>query len=254
MTAPARSPVAAWEPHVSLQPGDELPQGEVKRRAVRQMFDSIAARYQLVNTLASFGLDRGWRKRCLEALDLAPGSRVLDVACGTGELSRELVHRGQLAVGLDLSPAMLATGALAHAPSTPLVLGDALSGPFVEGSFDGAVSGFALRNVVDLGQLCAELGRLVHPGGRICLLDLATPQAPLLRWGHHLWSNWGVPLLGAILSDRDAYRYLPRSFAYLPAPDRIVELLRQGGFVAVEHELLSGGIAQLFVATRGQDR
>jgi demethylmenaquinone methyltransferase / 2-methoxy-6-polyprenyl-1,4-benzoquinol methylase len=210
------------------------------------MFDAIAGRYELVNSIVSFGMDRGWRRRCVDALSLPAGSAVLDVACGTGDLCRELIGRGHRPVGVDLSPGMLA-----HARTTaPLVLADALAAPFAPSVFDGAVSGFALRNVVDLGALFAELARVVRAGGRISLLDLAEPEAGLLRLGHRYWSNYGVPLLGSVLSDAEAYHYLPRSLAYLPPPPEMVKLLEHAGFVAVEHEPLSGGISQLYVASR----
>jgi demethylmenaquinone methyltransferase / 2-methoxy-6-polyprenyl-1,4-benzoquinol methylase len=210
------------------------------------MFDAIAGRYELVNSLVSLGMDRGWRHRCVDALGLPGGSAVLDVACGTGDLCRELAGRGHRPVGVDLS-----AGMLAHAHTTaPLVLADALAAPFGPGVFHGAVSGFALRNVVDLGVLFAELARVVRAGGRISLLDLGEPEAGLLRLGHRYWSNYAVPLVGSALSDAEAYRYLPRSFAYLPPPAEMVKMLEHAGFGAVEHELLSGGISQLYVATR----
>ena len=171
---------------------------------------------------------------------------MLDVACGTGDLCRELGARGHTPVGVDLSPGMLA-----HAHTgAPLVLADALAAPFRPAIFDGAVSGFALRNVVDLGALFVELARIVRPGGRVSLLDLAEPETGLLRLGHRYWSNYAVPLVGSVLSDPEAYRYLPRSFAYLPPPPEVVKLLEHAGFGAVEHELLSGGISQLYVASR----
>jgi demethylmenaquinone methyltransferase/2-methoxy-6-polyprenyl-1,4-benzoquinol methylase len=223
-----------------------LPEGDEKVRAVRHMFDAIAGRYELVNSLMSFGMDRGWRHRCIDALDLPAGSVVLDVACGTADLCRELSSRHHKAVGVDLSPGMLS-----HAHTTaPLVLGDALAAPFRAEVFDGAVSGFALRNVVDLGALFAELARVIRSGGRISLLDLAEPEAGLLRLGHRYWSTYAVPLVGSVLSDAEAYHYLPRSFAYLPPPPEVVKLLEHAGFGAVEHGLLSGGISQLYVATR----
>jgi demethylmenaquinone methyltransferase / 2-methoxy-6-polyprenyl-1,4-benzoquinol methylase len=223
-----------------------LPEGEEKVRAVRHMFDAIAGRYELVNSLMSFGMDRGWRHRCVDALELPAGSVVLDVACGTADLCRELSARHHRPVGVDLSPGMLS-----HAHTTaPLVLADALAAPFRATVFDGAVSGFALRNVVDLGALFAELARVIRPGGRISLLDLAEPETGLLRLGHRYWSTYAVPLVGSVLSDADAYHYLPRSFAYLPPPPEVVKLLEHAGFGAVEHGLLSGGISQLYVATR----
>jgi demethylmenaquinone methyltransferase/2-methoxy-6-polyprenyl-1,4-benzoquinol methylase len=228
----------------------ELPQGDEKRRAVRQMFDSIAPRYEMVNTVMTFGLDRSWRRRCIDALDLWPGSVVLDVACGTGDLCRDLLHRAQLPVGIDISPGMLRAGTVAHGRLAPVVLADGLCSPFADGAFDGAVSGFALRNVVDLGALFAELARVVRPGGRISLLDMAEPELWPLRLGHRLWVNHGAPMVGSVLSDAAAYRYLPRSLAYLPPAGVTVGLLEEAGFGAVQHDLLSGGVTQLFVATR----
>jgi len=225
---------------------EPLPTGAEKLRAVRHMFDDIAGRYDLLNAIMTFGMDRGWRRRCLDALDLPTGSKVLDVACGTGDLCRELRSQAQHPVGLDMS-----TGMLSHAHTTaPLVLADALASPFRPACFDGAVSGFALRNVVDLGALFAELARTVRPGGRISLLDLCEPEVPVLRLGHRLWSEHAVPLFGSLLSDASAYRYLPRSLAYLPPADEVVRLLEIAGFAAVERDLLSGGICQLYTATR----
>jgi demethylmenaquinone methyltransferase / 2-methoxy-6-polyprenyl-1,4-benzoquinol methylase len=227
----------------------QLPTGPAKVKAVRQMFDAIAGRYELVNGIVSLGLDRGWRHRCIEALELPVGSLVLDVACGTGDLCRELDRRLMRPVGVDLS-----LGMLAHARSPgPLVHADALFSPFRAAAFDGAVSGFALRNVTDLGDLFVELARITRPGGRVSLLDLAEPEAHLLRLGHRLWTNYAVPLVGSALSDSAAYRYLPRSFAYLPPASKVVELLERAGFGAVQHELLSGGISQLYVATRSTE-
>jgi demethylmenaquinone methyltransferase/2-methoxy-6-polyprenyl-1,4-benzoquinol methylase len=213
------------------------------------MFDAIAGRYELVNGIVSLGMDRGWRRRCIDALDLPVGSAVLDVACGTGDLCRELDRRLIRPVGLDLSAGMLAH---ARVPG-PLVLADALTSPFQVASFDGAVSAFALRNVTNLGLLFVELARVVRAGGRISLLDLAEPKAPVLAFGHRLWTNYAVPFVGSALSDRAAYQYLPRSFAYLPPAVQVVGLLEQAGFIAVEHELLSGGISQLYTATRKQE-
>jgi demethylmenaquinone methyltransferase / 2-methoxy-6-polyprenyl-1,4-benzoquinol methylase len=213
---------------------------------VRQMFDAIADRYELINGIVSFGMDRGWRRRCVSALSLPTGATVLDVACGTGDLCRELAANGYTPVGVDLS-----SGMLAHAATTaPLVLADALSPPFRDTAFDGVVSGFALRNVTDLGDLFGQLGRMTKPGGRISLLDLSEPESGILRLGHRLWSNYAVPLVGSVLSDAGAYHYLPRSLAYLPPAPQVVKLLEGAGFGAIEHELLSGGISQLYIATR----
>jgi len=218
------------------------------------MFDAIAGRYDVLNSVLSFGLDRGWRRRCVDALELPAGSLVLDVACGTGDLSLELSRRGLDSIGLDLSEGMLARARERLRASFGLVLGDALASPFRSASFDGAVSGFALRNVTDLSAMFAEVARVVRPGGRVSLLDLGEPEPALLRAGHRLWSNHAVPWLGSVFSDAAAYSYLPRSLSYLPSPARVSELLESNGFVAVEHHLLTSGVSQLYVATRSTEK
>jgi demethylmenaquinone methyltransferase/2-methoxy-6-polyprenyl-1,4-benzoquinol methylase len=221
---------------------------------VRTMFDAIATRYELLNVIMSLGMASSWRRRCVAQLDLPPGSRVLDVACGTGDLCRELARQSMVPVGLDLSTGMLRKAGNKDRTPAPLVLGDALKAPFPADSFDGAVSGFALRNVVDLRTMFAELGRVVRPGGRLSLLDLSEPELPLLKLGHRIWCNYAIPLLGSLLSDSSAYRYLPSSLAYLPQPAVIATLLGEEGFVGIEHHPLAGGISQLYVASRAQAR
>ena len=128
--------------------------------------------------------------------------------------------------------------------------GDALHLPLPAGSVDGAVSGFALRNFVELNAVFAELGRVVRPGGRVALLDVAQPANPVLRAGHTVYFGHVVPRIGGLLSDAAAYRYLPRSVAYLPEPAEMLAGLRRAGFDAVSRQLLSGGITQLLTATR----
>jgi demethylmenaquinone methyltransferase/2-methoxy-6-polyprenyl-1,4-benzoquinol methylase len=223
-----------------------LPQGEAKARAVRAMFDSIAPRYDLVNRVMTFGLDRHWRRVAVRSLGLAAGARILDVACGTGDLCRELSSSEYQPVGVDVS-----AGMLAHArTSAPLVQSDALQLPVAAATMDGAVSGFALRNFVALNPLWEELARVVRPGGRIALLDVATPTQPVLRAGHAVYFGHVVPRIGALLSDGDAYRYLPESVAYLPDPPALLRQVTEAGFEEVSRRLLSGGITQLITARR----
>jgi len=225
---------------------DTLPEGEEKAVAVRQMFDAIAPRYDLVNRVMTFRLDVRWRRLTVRSLALRPGSAVLDVACGTGDLCRELQAAGVAPVGADLSFGMLA----AARTTAPLLQGDALRLPVRDGALDGVTCGFALRNLVDLAPFLDELARTLRPGGRIALLEVATPPNPLLRWGHGVYFGKVVPLIGRVLSDPAAYRYLPRSVAYLPPPDELVAMVGRAGFADVERRLLSGGIAQLLTATR----
>jgi demethylmenaquinone methyltransferase/2-methoxy-6-polyprenyl-1,4-benzoquinol methylase len=223
-----------------------LPEGEAKVRAVRAMFDTIAPRYELVNRVMTFGLDRRWRRSCVRSLILPPGSLVLDLACGTGDLCRDLQAAGMVAMGADIS-----LGMLAHArTAATLVQADALSLPFAPRCFDGVVSGFALRNFVALEPVFAELARVVRPGGRLALLDVAIPSNPVIRAGHGVYFGHVAPRIGGLLSDRDAYLYLPRSVAYLPQGDALLSMIEAAGFLDVRRRTLSGGATQLLTATR----
>jgi len=231
---------------MSTMPQDRLPEGEEKRAAVRSMFDTIAPRYDLVNRLLTFRMDVGWRRKTIERVGLDPGSSVLDLACGTGDFCRELTDAGHQAIGIDLSFGMLG----AAKTSAPLVQGDLLALPLGAGACDGAVCGFALRNLVELGPFFDEIGRVLRPGGRIGLLDVSRPGNPVLGWGHGLYFNHVVPLVGGLLSDRSAYAYLPRSVSYLPAADEMISMLGASGFADIERLQLSAGITQLITATR----
>ena len=182
----------------------------------------------------------------MRALDLPAGSRVLDLACGTGDLCVELVKGGHLPIGVDLSFGML----VAARTAAPLVHADVLRLPVPDGSIDGITCGFALRNLEELPRFFEELARVVRPGGRIALLEVAEPPNPLLRWGHGIYFGKVVPLIGGLLSDGSAYRYLPKSVAYLPEPEVMLDQIRAAGFTDVERRLLSTGISQLITATR----
>ena len=223
-----------------------LPTGPAKAAAVRTMFDAIAPRYDVVNRIMTFRLDVGWRRRTVGNLGLTPGSTVLDLACGTGDLCRDLERAGHHPVGLDVSWGMLA----AARTDAPLLHGDALSLPVPTGSVDGVTCGFALRNFVSLPEFLAEVARALRPGGRMALLEVDRPANPIMRIGHGVYFGRVVPFIGGLFSDRDAYRYLPRSVAYLPEEADLMDLISGAGFADVAKERLSGGIAQLLTATR----
>jgi demethylmenaquinone methyltransferase/2-methoxy-6-polyprenyl-1,4-benzoquinol methylase len=225
---------------------DTLPTGDQKVTAVRSMFDAIAPRYDLVNRIMTFRLDVRWRRLAVRSLALRRDSAVLDLACGTGDLCRELEAAGLAPVGVDLSFGMLA----AARTDAPLVEGDALRLPVPDGRIDGVTCGFALRNFVDLPPFFAELGRVLRPGGRIALLEVATPPNPVLRWLHGVYFGKVVPMIGGLISDPSAYRYLPRSAAYLPDPEELTGMVAATGFTDVDRRLLSGGVAQLITGTR----
>ena len=225
---------------------EDLPTGAAKVTAVRGMFDAIAPRYDLVNRIMTFRLDVRWRRRAVRDLALPAGSRVIDLASGTGDLCIDLRRVGLHPLSFDLSFGMLA----ADRSSAPRTQADVLRLPLAAGSVDGATCGFALRNLLDLPTFFAELSRVVRPGGRIALLDVGVPRNRVVRAGHSVYFGRIVPRIGGLLSDPAAYRYLPKSVAYLPEPPVLLDILRRAGFSDATHRTFSGGITQLLVATR----
>ena len=225
---------------------DELPEGRDKAAMVQNMFDAIAPRYDLVNRIMTFRLDTRWRRRAVRDLRLAPGSRVLDLASGTGDLCIDLRREGLEPVSMDLSFGMLSN----DRSGAPRAQADILSLPVPDGSVDGIICGFAMRNLVDLDVFFRECARAIRPGGRVSLLDVGVPHNPVIRFGNNIYFGRIVPRIGAILSDGPAYRYLPKSIAYLPDRSVLVRKLRDAGFGDATHTQLSGGLTQLMVGTR----
>jgi len=213
---------------------------------VRQMFDAIAPRYDLVNRIMTFRLDVRWRRKTVAALGLPRGSVVLDLASGTGDFCRELTRQHLRPLSFDFSFGMLA----ADTSAAPRTQADALSLPVRSAAVDGVTCGFALRNFVDLPSFFSELSRVVRPHGSIALLDVSVPRNPVVRFGNSIYFGRIVPKIGAVLSDRAAYSYLPRSVSYLPSSDAMCDMLREAGFTNVVHRQLSGGLVQLLTATR----
>jgi demethylmenaquinone methyltransferase/2-methoxy-6-polyprenyl-1,4-benzoquinol methylase len=224
----------------------ELPQGDAKAKVVQNMFDAIAPRYDLVNRIMTFRLDTRWRKIAVRKLALTRGARVLDLASGTGDLCINLRKAGLHPLSFDMSFGMLA----ADHSNAPRVQADILRLPIATQSVDGVTCGFALRNLVDLNVFFHEIARVTKSGGRIALLDVSTPTNPVIRWGNSVYFGKVVPRIGGLLSNRAAYNYLPKSVAYLPAPEQLVRMLQDAGFEHVRHEQLSGGLTQLMHATK----
>jgi len=232
---------------VSTSSTEPLPQGDSKRVAIEAMFNRIAPRYDRMNRLISLGQDVRWRRRAVATLDLQPGARVLDLACGTGDLCRELDSAAYRPVGVDLSQGMLEEAST----DAPLVRGDAERLPFRDAIFDGVICGFALRNFVELDTVFRACARALRPGGRLVALDAAVPDRMMMRLGNAAWFRGAVPLIGRWLGrDAEAYRYLPRSTAYLPEPPALLACLAAAGFATLDRSTMTGGSVQLLVGTR----
>jgi demethylmenaquinone methyltransferase/2-methoxy-6-polyprenyl-1,4-benzoquinol methylase len=224
-----------------------LPQGEAKHEAVEGMFDRLAPRYDRMNRIISLGMDKSWRRRTVDALAAVDGGTVVDLACGTGDLCRDLAARGYTPIGLDFSAGMLGAARV----DTPLVRGDGAALPVRTAGTDGVTCGFALRNFVDLDLVLAECARVLRPGGRFAALDATVPANPLLRAGNAVWFRGAVPLLGRVVAhDAEAYRYLPKSTAYLPPLPELEVRLRTAGFRDVHHTTFTGGSVLLLTGTR----
>ena len=230
----------------------DLPTGDEKRVRVRDMFDRIAPRYDALNRVISAGLDQRWRRRSLDKIGVGAGDLVIDLACGTGDFCELAQQRGARVVGVDFALQMLRYGR-ARGFDLDSVQGDGEWLPFRTASADVVTCGFALRNFVSLEAVLREIARVLKPGGRYALIDVDRPRWGPLRAAHSLYFDRVVPLIGGLVSDRQAYRYLPQSTAYLPAPEALESMLLRSGFVAVEREVVLLGSAQILTGKRGVD-
>jgi demethylmenaquinone methyltransferase/2-methoxy-6-polyprenyl-1,4-benzoquinol methylase len=221
-------------------------------RAVQNMFDRIARRYDLLNRIISFRFDKRWRRRAIRALLLKPGSRVLDIGTGTGDLAFDaLAESKNLAniVGMDFSLPMLQRAKIKHRQASegaPLawVMGSAMEAPFRSAVFDGAMTAFVLRNVSDLSELFAEAFRVLKPGGGLVSLDMFPLSKSWFSKFYGLYFHHVMPWVGGLISgDREAYRYLSESVREFHAPESIARLMQGAGFGEVAiHRFLWGAV------------
>ncbi len=231
------------------QPEALLPEAAEKAAVVREMFDRIAPRYDVLNRLISLSLDQRWRRIALRDAKVGAGDRVIDLACGTGDLSALAREMGAQVVGVDFSGQMLAA-ARRRQIKADWIQSDASLLPFPSAWATVVVSGFALRNFVSIPLVLAESGRVLQTGGRLVLIEVDTPNNPFMRSGHTIYFNRIVPLLGALLSDATAYAYLPRSVSYLPNSRELKQMIETAGFEQVSKQRLFGGVAQIIHAVR----
>jgi demethylmenaquinone methyltransferase/2-methoxy-6-polyprenyl-1,4-benzoquinol methylase len=228
-------------------PGITRASGTLSPDGVRAMFDRIAPVYDAMNRVITVGLDGRWRKLAAASVVRA-GDRVLDAACGTGDLAIAACEAGGQVTGLDFSERMLER-ARRKSDAIEWVQGDVLALPFDDASFDAATIGFGIRNVADLDAGMRELARVIRPGGRCAVLELTRPRG-VLRPFFRIWFDVLVPLVGRALPGGVAFSYLPASVRRFPGPDDLSDALRRAGFGDVSYRLLAGGIVSLHVGRR----
>jgi demethylmenaquinone methyltransferase/2-methoxy-6-polyprenyl-1,4-benzoquinol methylase len=219
-------------------------------REIAAMFDGVARRYDLTNTVLSFGQDRSWRRATRRALNLLPGDRVLDLGAGTGVSTEELTRSGAYAVGADLSLGMLAAGHHTR-PDVPLLGGDALALPFADATFDAVTISFALRNVVDPDAALREMARVTRPGGRLVVCEFSHPTSAPLRTVYLSYLMRALPEVAKkVASNPDAYVYLAESIRAWPDQAGLAARIAATGWGGVAWRNLTGGVVALHRAAR----
>ncbi len=222
------------------------------------MFDAIAPRYDVLNHLLSAGLDRGWRIRAVEALELPEHARVLDVCTGTGDLAMAIAAHapGASVIGVDFAGEMLRLGGAkirtaSLAARVRLVRGDAVRIPVADRSCDAATIAFGIRNVAEPERALEEIARVLKPGGRLAILEFGQPRLPGIRTLYAWYFRYVLPFIGRLVSRHEsAYSYLPASVGTFPPPADFARTLTATGFSHVQAVPLTFGIVYLFVAVR----
>lgn len=240
----------------------ELPSRENKERFVREMFDSIAGKYDLLNTLMSLGMDAGWRQFAVKRAKVKSGDRVLDICCGTGKITMELarvVGKSGTVTGLDFSSSMLEVAnreleGFDLKDVITLVQGNAMDLPFPDHSFDAVTVGWGLRNVPDIEKVVREMMRVVKPGGMVVSLDMAKPEMVVFKQVYWLYFEKLVPLMGKIWARRKgAYSYLHQSAKEFLSQKELKDLFYRIGLKQADYHNLCCGVVAVVEGQKPQD-
>lgn len=230
-----------------------------KEAYVQEVFSSIAKHYDLMNTLLSFNQDSKWRRFAVNQLNLSEGMQIVDVACGTGMLTRVALEQVKdlQVCGLDFSPEMLGEGErrlgrLGLLDRVNLIEGDAMALPYGDNQFDGAMSAFALRNVPSIEEALSEMKRVVKPGGRVVTLELAKPSMMGFKQLYYVYFNYILPILGKMSRDNSSYAWLPESLKAYPHQKDVLAIFEKVGFESTTYYELTGGIVAVHVGVVGE--
>ena len=232
--------------------------GHPTSERVSGIFSAIADRYDVFNTMASLGIDRGWRRELVRAAHLSPSSRVLDLAAGTGDVAFAVANLGRPAevVATDFVPEMLAIAEKKSAENPPAVpvsfsLADAQELPFDDDSFDVVTVAFGVRNFPDRERNFREVLRVLRSGGRYIILEFSRPTFAPWRGVYHVYLRHAIPAIGgALTGDRDGFVYLNDSIRQFPTQAQLAAELRRAGFTTISWKDLSGGVVALHTAVK----
>lgn len=221
-------------------------------RRIRRMFSQIAPRYDLLNHLLSANTDVRWRRIVVDEAVNHSQRRILDLACGTGDLAIEMsrhAHPGCQIIGADFARPMLQRARQKDA-SVPWIEADGLRLPFHDAQFDLVTIAFGIRNMESLEDALAEIHRVLKPGGTAAILEFSQPENPFIRAIYYPYFLYALPWIGALLSQKSAYLYLPSSVLHFPNRRELAHLMKKNGFSRVRHCSLSMGIAAIHLGTR----
>lgn len=229
-----------------------------KGERIREMFNSIAPRYDLLNRLLSLGIDRKWRRFAVKQIRFAEGGRILDVATGTADVALEIAAATPVSVtvtGVDFSPQMVELGKekvkrSQFADRISLEVAPCEAIPFAENSFDSATIAFGIRNVVDRSCGLKEILRVLKPGGRIVILEFSNPQSKIFKALYNFYFLKILPVVGGLISNFSAYKYLPDSVLEFPSREEFKKIMTEAGFKAVNHKDLTFGIATVYTGDK----
>ena len=225
---------------------------DVKKRFIRHLFNGIVPTYDLLNRVLSLGIDQVWRREVTHLFYPLSGKKILDLCCGTGDLSFMLRNKGAKTVSIDFSRRMIQKGIEKNALDDFAAVSDASFLPYQDETFQGATIAFGIRNIPDIHPFLLEVSRVLVPGGRFVILELVRPKNPIIHYLYRCYLNGFLPLVGRLISgDKTAYRYLAKTIATFIDPLELGDLLKANGFDNIRIKPKTLGVAAIISCEKG---